>query len=317
MNDEIKGFLGEDWLRYQKDLSAILASDIELLDSINRYILSNTGKQIRPMLCLLASRACGGSCLMAVPCAVAMELLHTATLLHDDVVDQADTRRGKATVGALYTPKDAVLIGDYWLAKATDVLVNNCDKRILNIFSNCLADLTRGEVLQMEKSESMETDFEGYVSIISKKTASLFRTALFCGAYSAGADEATIKALDSYALHLGLAFQMRDDILDYHPSDVTGKPSGQDIRERKITLPLLEAFKSADEDEKAAVLQMVRDGKVEEVSAFVKNRKGIEGAQEVLRSESETAVDALGILPDSQARTYLSLLALKLSERDV
>jgi octaprenyl-diphosphate synthase len=233
------------------------------------------------------------------------------------VVDQADTRRGKATVGALYTPKDAVLIGDYWLAKATDVLVNNCDKRILNIFSNCLADLTRGEVLQMEKSESMETDFEGYVSIISKKTASLFRTAIFCGAYSAGADEATLKALDSYALHLGLAFQMRDDILDYHPSDVTGKPSGQDIRERKITLPLLEAFKSAAEDEKAAVLQMVRDGKVEEVSAFVKNRKGIEGAQEVLRSESETAVDALGILPDSQARTYLSLLALKLSERDV
>ncbi len=246
-----------------------------------------------------------------------MELLHTATLLHDDVVDQAATRRGKATVGAIYSPRDAVLIGDYWLAKATDVLVNNCDKRILNTFSNCLADLTRGEVLQMEKSESMETDFEGYVSIISKKTASLFRTAVFCGAYSAGASEATLEALDSYALHLGLAFQMRDDILDYHPTEVTGKPSGQDIRERKITLPLLEAFKSVTEEEKAAVLQMVRDCKVEEVSAFVKNRNGIESAQEMLRRESEMAVEALSALPDSQAKTYLSLLALKLSERDV
>ena len=317
MNDEIKGFLGEDWLHYQKELCATLSSDIELLDSINRYILSNTGKQIRPMLCLLASRACGGSCFKAVPCAVAMELLHTATLLHDDVVDQADTRRGKATIGALYTPRDAVLIGDYWLARATGVLVDNCDKRILKAFSDCLADLTRGEVLQMEKSESMETDYEGYVSIISKKTASLFRTAIFSGAYSAGADEATLAALDSYALHLGLAFQMRDDILDYYPSSVTGKPSGQDIREKKITLPLLEAFKSSSQEEKAAVLQMIRDCKVEEVSAFVKNRKGIESAQKVLRNESEMAVEALGKLTDSKARDYLSLLALKLSERDV
>jgi octaprenyl-diphosphate synthase len=315
MNDEIKGFLGEDWLRYQQELSAILASDIELLDSINRYILSNTGKQLRPMLCLLAAKACGGTCLKAIPCAVAMELLHTATLLHDDVVDGADTRRGKATIGAIYTLKDAVLIGDYWLAKSTEMLVNNCDKPVLNNFSDCLADLTRGEVLQMEKSESMDTDYDSYISIISKKTASLFRTSMFCGAYSTGADASSIAALDEYALHLGLAFQMRDDILDYHPATATGKPSGQDIRERKITLPLLEALKDSSEEEKAEIIQMIRDCKVEEVTSFVVRKNGLEAAQKVLERESELATEALSPLADSQAKEYLRLLALKLSER--
>ena len=317
MNDEIKGFLGKDWLHYQEDLSAILASDIGLLDSINRYILSNTGKQIRPTLCLLAARACGGSCFKAVQCAVAMELLHTATLLHDDVVDEANTRRGKATIGALYTPKDAVLIGDYWLAKATGLLVRHCDKQVLSSFSNCLADLTRGEVLQKEKSESLDTDYESYVSIISWKTASLFRTSIFSGAFSSGADEASLAALDEYALHLGLAFQMRDDILDYHPSEVTGKPSGQDIRERKITLPLLEAFKSSSGEEKSEVIQMVREGKVEEVKAFVVSKGGLQGAQTVLCDESALAVKALDAIADGKAKDYLRELALKLSERKV
>lgn len=317
MNDDIKEFLGEDWLRYQDNLSAILASDIELLDFINRYILSNTGKQIRPTLCLLAARACGGSCLKAVQCAVAMELLHTATLLHDDVVDEADTRRGKATIGTLYSLKNAVLIGDYWLAKATEVLVNHCDKPILNSFSNCLANLTRGEVLQMEKSESLDTDYESYLSIISWKTASLFRTSIFSGAFSSGAEETSLAALDDYALHLGLAFQMRDDILDYSPSTVTGKPSGQDIREKKITLPLLEAFKSSSETEVAEVLQMIRDGKVEDVTSFVIRKGGLQGAQTVLCKESELAVRALDAIPDNKAKEYLCRLALKLSERQV
>ena len=317
MGDEIREFLGEDWLQYQENLSAILASDIELLDSINRYILSNNGKQIRPTLCLLASRACGGSCLEAVQCAVAMELLHTATLLHDDVVDGADTRRGKATVGALYTPKDAVLIGDYWLAKATDVLVRCCGKPVLSAFSNCLAELTSGEVIQKEKSLSMDTNYESYISIISKKTASLFRTAVFSGAYSSGADEVSLAALDDYALNLGLAFQMRDDILDYSPAAVTGKPSGQDIRERKITLPLLEAFKTASDTEKAGVLQMVREGKVEQVTSFVIEHKGIEGAQKVLRDVSGKAVSALRPIAEGKAKEYLGNLALKLAERAV
>ncbi|MBR3029793.1 MAG: polyprenyl synthetase family protein [Bacteroidales bacterium] len=317
MGDEIKGFLGEDWLRYQNELRAILASDIELLDSINQYILSNTGKQLRPLLCLLASRACGGSCLKAVPCAVAMELLHTATLIHDDVVDEADTRRGKATISTLYPSNDAVLLGDYWLAKATEVLVDNEDNRVLKAFSHCLAELVRGEIIQLEKSQSMDTDYDCYMSIISKKTAVLFRTAVFCGAYCSGADESTLSAFDDYALHLGLAFQMRDDILDFSPESVTGKPSGQDIREKKITLPLLEAFKSSTKEEISEILQMVRDGKVEEVSAFVIRKGGIEAAQRVLCDESEKAVKALGTIADSKAKDYLGRLALKLSERAV
>ena len=317
MGDEIKGFLGEDWQRYRDELSATLASDIELLDSINRYILSNTGKQLRSMLCLLASRACGGSCLNAVPCAVAMELLHTATLIHDDVVDEADTRRGKATISTLYPSNDAVLIGDYWLAKATEVLVNNCDKPILQAFSHCLAELVRGEIIQLEKSQSLDTDYDCYVSIISKKTASLFRTSIFCGAYSSGADETALAALDNFALHLDLAFQMRDDILDFSPESVTGKPSGQDIREKKITLPLLEAFKSSSKEEISEVLQMVRDCKVEEVSAFIMRKGGIEAAQKVLCDESEKAVKALDTIADSKAKDYLGRLALKLSERAV
>ncbi len=317
MGDEIKGFLGEDWLRYQNELRAILASDIELLDSINQYILSNTGKQLRPMLCLLASRACGGNCLKVVPCAVAMELLHTATLIHDDVVDEADTRRGKATISTLYPSNDAVLLGDYWLAKATEVLVDNEDNRVLKAFSHCLAELVRGEIIQLEKSQSMDTDYDCYMSIISKKTAVLFRTAVFCGAYCSGADESTLSAFDDYALHLGLAFQMRDDILDFSPESVTGKPSGQDIREKKITLPLLEAFKSSSKEEISEILQMVRDSKVEEVSAFVIRKGGIEAAQRVLCDESEKAVKALGTIADSKAKDYLGRLALKLSERAV
>ena len=246
-----------------------------------------------------------------------MELLHTATLIHDDVVDEADTRRGKATISTLYPSNDAVLLGDYWLAKATEVLVDNEDNRVLKAFSHCLAELVRGEIIQLEKSQSMDTDYDCYMSIISKKTAVLFRTAVFCGAYCSGADESTLSAFDDYALHLGLAFQMRDDILDFSPESVTGKPSGQDIREKKITLPLLEAFKSSTKEEISEILQMVRDGKVEEVSAFVIRKGGIEAAQRVLCDESEKAVKALGTIADSKAKDYLGRLALKLSERAV
>ena len=316
MTAAVKEFLGEDWKAFEGLFAQSLDSRIDILNKVNRYMMERSGKQLRPMLCLLAARLCGDACSDAsIRCAVAAEMIHTATLLHDDVADQSDTRRGNPTVNALMSPQAAVLVGDFWLSRGVASILDADDSEIFRYFTVCLGELAEGEMFQIEKAASLDTSFEDYIYIISHKTSSLFRAAMKSGARSVGASAEAIGAMDAFALHLGLAFQMRDDILDYSPSLSIGKPTGQDIRERKITLPLIGAFENAGAGERAQVVADIESEKFDSVLPFVQQRGGIEYAQKALEKETALAVDALSVFPEGPARQLLSDLARSLCFR--
>ena len=317
MYSEVKAYLGEDWKQFEQLFAERLKSEIPILNKVNDYLLERNGKQLRPALCLLAARVSTGLCSPAsIACAVASEMIHTATLLHDDVADDSDTRRGSPTVSALISPKASVLVGDYWLARGVMSLIESCGAETFRDFAACLDDLARGEMFQIEKAASLDTTYGDYVSIISCKTASLFRTAMKCGVRNSGGDESQVVAIDAFALHLGLAFQMRDDILDYSPSLAIGKPTGVDIRERKITLPLLGAFENAGEEARAQLICDIDNDRFDGVMPFVADNGGIEYAQMVLERETALAVDSLGEFTESKAKDILTRLAQSLCLRE-
>lgn len=290
-----------------------------LLNKINEYLFTNGGKQIRPMFTLLIAKALRGFCNdNVIRCAAAVEMLHTATLLHDDVADDASTRRGAPTVKALFSPTASVLVGDFWLSRVIDLIVRYCDKEVIFCFSKCLEDLAEGEMIQMEKASTLETTEEDYIAIIYRKTASLFETAMKSAAICVDATPEEIEAVTGYACHIGISFQIMDDIFDYSPEMGTGKPAGLDILEKKITLPLFGAFKNAPEAETEALKSRIRaigfdkEGDMTVVSdgtQFVRRYAGLEYAKKRLNEEVEAAIASLSILPSSQSKEYLVNLA--------
>ena len=320
----IKEYLGQDWLSVQERIASALESDISLLNSTNASILSQSGKQLRPMLALLFARACTGRATDAgIRYAAAAELLHNATLLHDDVADGSELRRGKPTVMSLMGPSVSVLVGDYWLVKAMELILqdSDTDTTAIRIFSKTLSDLAEGEMLQLQKAQSGDTDEKDYLRIIYNKTASLFEAACVSAAISAGVSEDVVKAARDYAVALGLAFQIKDDILDYSGTESVGKPLGVDILEQKITLPLLGALNNVSGQKQAEVRGMVKDivGRPElrdDVVSFVKENGGLEYAKARLEEYVNEAVHALDILPDSREKEYLMELARYTAIRD-
>ena len=316
MTAAVKEYLGEAWSSFERLFEETLDSRIDILNKVNRYVAERSGKQLRPMLCLLAAQLCAGCCSEAsVRSAVAAEMIHTATLMHDDVADQSDTRRGFPTVSAMLSPCAAVLVGDFWLSRGVTAILDTEDGEIFRYYTICLGELAEGEMFQIEKAASLDTTFEDYIYIISHKTSSLFRASMKSGARSVDASDEAIKAVDSFALHLGHAFQMRDDILDYSPSLDIGKPTGQDIRERKITLPLIGAFENAGPAARASVIADIEAERYDGVLPFVLEHGGIEYAQQVLERETALAVDSLDSFPDNAARRLLSDLARSLCLR--
>ena len=313
----IKAFLGQDWEKMAATIRTSLASDIHLLDKVNGVILDSSGKQMRPALALLMARACnhGRSTAASIRYAAAAELLHNATLLHDDVADNSDCRRGKPTVNALMGPSVSVLVGDYWLVKAMDLILQdgNCDHGVLRIFSKTLSDLAEGEMLQLQKAQSCDTDESDYYRIIYSKTGSLFEAAIVSAAFSVDAPAEVVEAARKYAVALGNAFQIKDDILDYAGTASVGKPLGVDIEEQKITLPLLGAFKQVSKAVEEEVRAKVRNiGSVdcrEEIIRFAKENGGLEYAGRELERFVEEAVSALDVLPSSKEKDYLVDLA--------
>lgn len=314
---QAKAFLGSDWKGFEELFEEKLHCEIPILNKVNKYLLARSGKQLRPVLAMLAAHLCSGYCSQAsVSCAVASEMIHTATLLHDDVADDSDTRRGSPTVSALISPRASVLVGDYWLAKGVTTLIDTCNSETFRYFSVCLDELSQGEMFQIEKAASLDTTYDDYIRIISCKTASLFRAAMKSGASNSGCTDAQLEIVDSFALHLGLAFQMRDDILDYSPSLSIGKPTGVDIRERKITLPLICAFENAGAAAREAVIKDIDGGHPEGVMSFVGEHGGIEGAQAILERETARATGLLDTFPDSAAKKLLCSLAGSLCLRE-
>lgn len=322
----VREHLGSDWTAVTDAMTDSLESDIELLNMTNSKILSHSGKQLRPLIALLMARACScgkGTTEASIRYAAASELLHNATLLHDDVADGSDMRRGVPTVNSLMGPSVSVLVGDFWLVKAMELVLGDSreDIRVVGIFSKTLGDLAKGEMLQLQKATSGDTGMDDYRRIIYCKTASLFEAACRSAAVSVGASDEYEKAAVDYAVALGLAFQVKDDILDYDGGESVGKPLGVDITEQKMTAPLLGAFLQVSDDEEARVRSLVRDivshpEYKDEIISFVKSNGGLEAASRILDDFVGQAVDALGVFPDSFEKDTLAQLAHFVADRN-
>lgn len=317
-------FLGEDWKALTVLMHDALRSDISLLNRTNEALLSNSGKMLRPMLALLTARACAGRASEAsLKYAAAAEILHNATLFHDDVADASNERRGVPTVASMLGNTASVLLGDYWLVKAMDLILatGNLGSSVIRVFAKTLSDLAEGEMLQLEKARLCDTSRDDYLRIIYSKTASLFEASCVSAAMSVGASDEVVSAVRSYGVNLGLAFQVKDDIMDYASDAAIGKPTGVDLMEQKITIPLLGALENAGEERGAEVRKMVRDihsdpGTCAAVRRFVEENDGIGRAREMLVELVSKAKDALSPLPESEARHMMEQLADYTAYRD-
>ena len=290
---------------------------------MNASLLENGGKQLRPIVTLLVARSLGGGTCNgdSVKCAVASELLHNATLLHDDVADESDERRSRPTLRRLMGPSASVLVGDFWLVRAVKAIldIEKDENRLVTLFAKTLADLAEGEMLQLQKASSLDTSYEDYMDIICRKTGSLFITCCTAGAVSVGASDAIRAAAAEYGRCIGCAFQIRDDIFDYMPRTSVGKPVGVDLVEGKITLPLLGALKNMTPAEDAALrasLRGITPSRRDEVVALVREKGGLEYAQRVLGEFVAKAVDALSAFPDGKDKEYLARLARYIAIRE-
>ena len=320
----IKQLIGPDLNSAGDIIKEVLGSECFLLNDINEYLLNLKGKQIRPVLALLSTRACGNITDLSLHCAVVSEMIHTATLLHDDVADNSDSRRGSPTVKALFSPASSVLTGDFWLAKALSLVSRSNDMRAFTFFANAITELAEGELFQLQKASTLDTTEEDYIIIVTKKTSSLFMAAIGCAVYSSGADDLTIERMIQYAYHLGIAFQIRDDIFDYMPDLDTGKKAGSDIREKKITLPLIYALAKAPHTERQKMINFISrttaedDNLSAETLDFVRRYDGLALAQNVLDTYIDKAIEFLdSTIPDSPYKKELISITHYIGNRDI
>jgi len=297
-----------------------MRSSVPLLDRITHYIVKRKGKQMRPMFVFFSAGSCGEINDATHRGAALVELLHTATLVHDDVVDNANVRRGFFSVNALWKNKVAVLVGDFLLAKGMQLSLANDDFGLLKIVSDAVQQIIEGELLQLEKARRMDIDESVYFEVIRQKTASLIASCCACGAASTGADGATIEQMRLFGEKVGMAFQIKDDLFDFGIDDV-GKPLGNDIKEKKLTLPLIHALRQAGRPEKRRIINLVKNHnedaqKVAEVIAFVKANGGMEYATAQMLAYQQEAFDILTHLPENAYRHGLEQLVRYTTERN-
>lgn len=287
-----------------------MKSNVFLVDTITRYILKQKGKRLRPLLVFLAGKATGSVSDATFRAATLVEILHTATLIHDDVVDDADTRRGLASINAVWKNKIAVLMGDFLLSRGLLLALKYDNIYVLKTTSDAVKRMSEGELLQIQKSRSLDIEEETYYRIVRDKTASLLSTCCEIGAYASGAHTEAVEALRDYGENLGIAFQIRDDVLDYiGRKSITGKPTGLDIKEKKISLPLIYAFRQASGKETRAVLKAIKHGAssrdVVKVVQFVEEYGGIDYAMNVATQFGENAKNRLSSIPSSETKDSL------------
>ncbi|WP_412062732.1 polyprenyl synthetase family protein [Rubrivirga sp. IMCC45206] len=287
-----------------------MRSRVRLLDTVVQYLLRRKGKQIRPTLVLLAADLVGGIGERSFRAATLVELLHTATLVHDDVVDEAETRRGVASINALWRNKVGVLLGDYLLSRGLLLALDDGDYDLLHITSDAVRRMSEGELLQIETARRLDMTEARYFQIIADKTGSLIAACLAAGAASAGADDATVARCKAIGETIGLAFQIRDDLFDYDPNAAAGKPVGLDLQDRKLTLPLILALDRAEPAVAKRIRKIVRRRKksaaeVAEVVAFVEASGGLAAARGRMEALAAEAADGLLAFPPSDARDAL------------
>ena len=319
--DAITTFLEPDWGACNRYLLDSVESPFLLLTQANDHLLIHRGKQIRPILTLLSAKLCGNPTPLSGVAAAVVEMVHTATLLHDDVADRSDMRRGAVTVQKRFSPSTSVLLGDFWLARAFQLLMDYGGEILLNNFARAIREMSEGELFQMEKAALRNTTIAEYYQIITKKTALLMAAGMTAGAQSAGAHKAQCEVIEQIGVCLGIAFQIRDDILDYSPQMHTGKPSGQDLLEGKMTLPLLGALEQASKEVRREINRGIQEltpdsHHLEKIIDFVAHYRGIEYAQNEVERKTLEANALLSQCPDNPARLHLQEIIASLSERD-
>lgn len=290
-----------------------LSSDVILINQMGHYIVGNGGKRLRPMLLLLAAKALGGVSDNHLILAAVIEFIHTATLLHDDVVDESDLRRGKESANAVWGNAASVLVGDYLYSSAFEMMVRTGNMRVMEILSKTTTAIAEGEVLQLLNCNNPETTEAKYLEVIARKTAILFSAATRLGAVLAGTTEEVEESLAEYGQQLGIAFQLIDDALDYKANkEELGKNLGDDLAEGKPTLPLIYAIQNGTEDEASIIIDAIRNGKRDafnEVYQIVKRTQAIAYTEQRADEAAQKAINALSVLADSEYKTALTLLA--------
>ena len=304
---------------FERKFRQSMKSKVMLLDKITGYIVRRKGKQMRPLFVFLSAGATGQITESTYRGASLIELLHTATLVHDDVVDDANERRGFFSINALWKNKIAVLVGDFLLSRGLILSMENGDHNLLRITTEAVKEMSEGELLQMEKARKLDISEDIYYEVIRQKTASLITSCCKVGAASAGADDDTIQKMGEFGMAVGMAFQIKDDLFDYGTFEI-GKPRGIDIKEKKMTLPLIYALSKADKSQKRRIKKLVKNAEkkpklVAEVIEFVKKSGGIEYAVSIMETFHNKAKDILKTFPESTFRNSLEDLVQFTIER--
>ncbi|MDA3879084.1 MAG: polyprenyl synthetase family protein [Prolixibacteraceae bacterium] len=311
--DKIKQPVADELTKFEKFFRETAHSDISLLNTIVNYLVRRKGKQIRPLFVFLSAKMHGEINRSTFLAATSIELLHSATLVHDDVIDESYERRNAFSINALWKNKYAVLIGDFLLSKGLLIATKEKEYETLDIISRAVKETIEGELLQSEKSRKLDITEESYLEIISKKTASLIGTSLAVGTHSVVKDKSIIEEMREIGVLAGLAFQIRDDIFDYEEKGIIGKPTGNDIKEQKITLPLIYLINNSGNKEQRRIINIVKKKnhhkkEVEDLIKMVRKGGGIEYAAERMNHYCVQAIERLSVFPDSEARDALSAL---------
>lgn len=311
--------IGSELKQFEGLFKDAVKSNVPLLDRILKYVVKTKGKQLRPMFVLLSAKLCGEITQVTYRAASLVELLHTATLVHDDVVDEAAERRGFFSVYALWKNKASVLVGDYLLAKGLLLSLENKDFKVLEILSEAVKKMSEGELMQLEKSRLLNITEDDYFSIIKNKTASLLASACAAGAFSSSNNEEMTEKLRLFGENTGIAFQIKDDLFDYGSDDV-GKPTGNDIREKKLTLPLIYTLKTIPSEDRKKLIYLIKNKNKDKASVkividAVKKAGGIKYAEEIMESYKKAALDILEGFPDAESRDALAEMVKFTTER--
>jgi octaprenyl-diphosphate synthase len=311
--DALRATVGEDWADVNRTIVRRLGSDVALVNQVAHHIIHNGGKRLRPLAVLLAARACGCRGSAPIASAAIIEFIHTATLLHDDVVDGSSLRRGRQTANALFGNQPSVLVGDFLYSRAFQMMVELQDLRILDALANATNTIAEGEVLQLMNCNNPDTTETDYMEVIYRKTAKLFEAGTRIGAILAGGDTALEQALVSYGRHLGQAFQLVDDALDYDAQpEEFGKNIGDDLAEGKPTLPLIYAMAHGSAAERHMIREAIETGgtrNLKSIQLAIETSGGLRYTAERAQKEVDTAIAALAQLPASKYRDALVELA--------
>ncbi len=318
--EQIKEPIQTEFEKFQVKFNHAFNSDNELINIVNQYILKKTGKQIRPILTILAAKSQGEVNENTYRCAIAMEMLHTASLIHDDVVDESNERRGQESVNAKWNNKVSILVGDYLLSQALSIANETESHKILTKITQLGKKLSEGELLQISNVKNINCDEEKYIDVIRKKTAALFETCTYSGAISVKYNELQTKILEKFGEIYGICFQIKDDIFDYISSEKKlGKPVGNDIREGKITLPLLYALNVSQQKEEYIDIIRRKDftkENIEKIINFAISNGGIEYAKQKMEKYKQEALSILKNIENEKIRKSLELVLQHTIERE-